>query len=71
MKSKIKLNLEKYVGKQMHFVFNGSRNQRECFYGTIEKMYDSVFIVKVYNSNDIKSFSYVDILTNTLILSNA
>lgn len=55
------------MGKTLHFRFNGARNQIEEFSGTIENMYNSIFVVKVSNPKEqIKSFSYADILTESL-----
>jgi len=64
---KIKLNLEKNKGKVLHFRFNGSRNQIEEFSGVIENTYDYIFVIRVdENSNQLKSFSYSDVLTDSL-----
>ena len=64
---KIKNNLENSKGKKFCFKFNGSRNQIEEFTGTIENTYNYVFLVKADNENDqIRSFSYTDILTESL-----
>ena len=63
----IKIDLEKNKGKILRFKFNGSRNQIEEFSGTIENMYNNIFVVRLYDSNQqIKSFSYVDVLTESL-----
>ena len=63
----IKLDLEKNKGKVLKFKFNGSRNQTEEFFGRIENMYNYIFVVRLENSGDqIKSFSYADILTESL-----
>lgn len=64
---KIKNNLENNKGKTLNFKFNGSRNQIETFSGTIENTYNYVFLVKVDNdSEQIRSFSYSDVLTESL-----
>ena len=64
---KIKNNLENNKGKTLNFKFNGSRNQTEIFSGTIENTYNYVFLVKVDNdSEQIRSFSYSDVLTESL-----
>ena len=64
---KIKSDLERNKGKMLNFKFNGSRNQTETFSGTIENTYNYVFLVKVYNDNEqIRSFSYTDVLTESL-----
>lgn len=63
----IKLDLEKNKGKVLKFKFNGSRNQTEEFFGRIENLYNYIFVVRLENSSDqIKSFSYADILTESL-----
>ena len=63
----IKVNLEKNKGKLLKFKFNGSRNQTEEFLGKIENMYNYIFVVRLENSNvKIKSFSYADVLTESL-----
>ena len=63
----IKLDLEKNKGKVLKFKFNGSRNQTEEFFGRIENLYNYIFVVRLENSSDqIKSFSYADVLTESL-----
>lgn len=63
----IKLNLEQKKGKVLKFKFNGSRNQTEEFLGTIENMYNYIFVVRLADSKQqIKSFSYADVLTESL-----
>ena len=64
---KIKNVLEQSKGLKLKFKFNGIRNQIEKFSGTIENTYNSIFLVKVDNDNEqIRSFSYVDVLTESL-----
>lgn len=58
--------IEKYRGKLVRFKYNGSRNQIEEFYGTIENTYNSIFTIKIKDSNSIKSFSYNDVINKTL-----
>lgn len=65
--SKIKETLEQNKGKMIRFKFNGSRNQIEEFKGTIENTYNYVFVIRLESNKDqIKSFSYSDILTENL-----
>ena len=67
MIEKIKTKLEKNKGKELEFKFNGSRNQTEKFRGIIENTYNYIFTVKlVDNNNQIRSFSYSDILIDSL-----
>lgn len=65
--SKIKENLEQNKGKIIRFKFNGSRNQIEEFEGTIENTYNYIFVVRLeQNKEQLKSFSYSDVLTENL-----
>ncbi len=67
MISKIKNDLEKEIGKPLHFRFNGARNQIEEFEGCIENTYNFIFTIKTIGDNErIKSFTYSDILTLNL-----
>ncbi len=64
---KIKSRLEESKGKTLKFKFNGARNQVEEFNGVIENTYNYVFLVKIQDdSKQIRSFSYTDILTESL-----
>lgn len=64
---KIKTKLEENKGKEIKFRFNGSRNQVEEFKGIIEKTYNYIFTIKLSNTNNQRrSFSYSDVLTDSL-----
>jgi len=64
---KIKNNLEQNKGKTLKFRFNGARNQTETFSGVISNTYNSVFLIKINNDTEqIRSFSYSDVLTENL-----
>ena len=65
MIGKIKDNLKGKKGKNLHFKFNGARNQIEEFNGSIENMYNFIFTIKT-DDNKIKSFTYSDILIENL-----
>ena len=63
MRSKIK---EK-EGTILHFKVNGSRNQIEEFTGEIEGTYNYIFVIRTNNEpKQLKSFSYSDVLTESL-----
>lgn len=67
MIGKIKNELADYVGKTLHFRFNGARNQVEEFEGIIENTYNFIFTIKTTGENErLKSFTYSDILTLNL-----
>ena len=71
MISKIKEQLSDKVGEELHFKFNGARNQIEEFDGYIENTYNYIFTIKVNDENNtIKSFTYSDVLTLNLEIIN-
>ncbi|MFA5407329.1 MAG: Veg family protein [Bacilli bacterium] len=67
MIDKIKEKMENHIGEEVKIVFNGGRNRTEEYKAIITQMYNFVFVVKIKNNiNEIKSFSYSDILTQTV-----
>ena len=53
------------VGFNIVIIYYGSRNKKEKYYGVLDKIYNNIFAIKLDNG-DIKSFSYIDILTKTI-----
>ncbi len=47
------------------FIFHGSRNQNEEFYGRITSMYPVVFLITLDNGQ-VRSYSYSDLLISNL-----
>ena len=64
--SKIKSDIETYKGKTIHFKYNGSRNQIEEFDGIIESTYNAIFTIKIEDTNNIKTFTYNDVISESL-----
>jgi len=64
----IKNYLKYKVGSNIVVVYYGSRNKKEKYYGVIYKVYDNIFTIKQSNG-EVKSFSYIDILTKTIQIS--
>jgi uncharacterized protein Veg len=62
----IKKKIENLKGEELYFKYNGSRNQIEEYYGTIEETYNSVFVIRVKDNKTVKSFSYNDIINKSL-----
>ena len=62
---KIKNNIDNKLGDNVKIVYNGSRNKKEEYSGVITETYNHIFIVKL-ESDEVKSFSYRDVLTNTI-----
>lgn len=64
---KIRNTIKDKEGQNLKFKFNGARNQIEEFGGKIINVYPAVFIIEVDNlTNTVRSFSYSDVLTNSL-----
>ena len=67
MIDKIKKEIIEKKGKVLKFKHNGSRNQIEEFNGIIQDIYNYVFTIKVIGEREeIKSFSYSDVLINAI-----
>ena len=62
---KIKNNIDSRLGNSVKIIYNGSRNKKEEYSGVIAETYNYIFIVKI-DDCEVKSFSYRDILTNTV-----
>ena len=65
MIKKIRNQISDNLGNKTKIIYNGSRNKKEEYNGVISEVYNNIFIVKL-DTDDIKSFSYSDILTNTV-----
>ena len=61
----IKNRIDNRIGDNVKVIYNGSRNRKEEYLGVISETYNYIFIVKM-DGNEKKSFSYSDILTNTI-----
>ena len=53
------------IGSSIVIIYYGSRNRKEIYRGVLCKLYGNIFTIRLYNG-DIKSFSYIDILTKTI-----
>ena len=62
---KIKYDIDNRIGDSVKVIYNGSRNKKEEYSGVIAEAYNYIFILKI-GGNEKKSFSYTDILTNTI-----
>ena len=63
------INIRNYlktkVGSNIVIIYYGSRNKKEIYRGVLYKIYKNIFVIKLFNNN-LKSFSYTDILTKTI-----
>lgn len=59
--------MEEHIGEEVKIVFNSGRNRIEEFNAIIMQVYNFVFVVQLKNDvNEVKSFTYSDILTQTI-----
>lgn len=71
MINKIREDIESKKGKTFHFRHNGSRNQIEEFKGVIIETYNYIFTIKtIDDKEEIKSFTYSDVLIDNLEIYN-
>lgn len=63
----IKKNISKNIGNSIKVVHNEGRNKICEYDGKIVEVYPNIFIVKVSDAK--RSFSYYDVLTNTVKIS--
>ena len=56
-------------GQCFNFKINAARNQSFEFKGKIIETYPSIFIVSLVNENRKKSFSYSDLITESVVIS--
>lgn len=62
---KIKNKIDNMIGDNVRVIYNGSRNRKEEYSGIITETYNYIFIIEIHG-NEKKSFSYSDVLTNTI-----
>ena len=63
---KVREEVKLKEGEVLHFKFKGSRNQIVEFDGKIVGTYPAIFVVRTLKDNNIKSFSYSDLVTSSL-----
>ena len=62
---KIKIELNNHIGENVKIKYNLGRNKYEEYDVKIKKLYNHVFLVEL-NNDEIKSFSYSDVITHTI-----
>ena len=65
MIEQIRGKLNDYIGKEVVIKYNLGRNKYEKYHVVIKELYQNVFLVQSIN-NERKSFSYSDVLTNSI-----
>ena len=61
----IKNFLSTKMGSSIVVIYYGSRNRKEIYRGILWKLYGNIFTIKL-SSGEVKSFSYIDIVTKTI-----
>ena len=61
----IKYYLKTKIGSSIVVRYYGSRNRNEIYRGVLFRLYNNIFTIRLGNG-EIKSFSYIDILTKTI-----
>ena len=65
----IRLRLNEFLNKDVVIKYSLGRNKYEKYNAKIKKLYKNVFLVEIKESkikNEIKSFSYSDVITKTI-----
>jgi uncharacterized protein Veg len=63
----VKNELNNHIGKEVVIRYNLGRNKVEKYHAVIKELYNNIFLVELMNiNNEIKTFSYSDIITNTI-----
>lgn len=63
----IRKELGNHIGKNVVIKYNLGRNKVEKYHVKIKELYNYVFLVELNNDfNEVKSFSYSDIITKTI-----
>ena len=62
---KIKNDIDNNLVESVKVIYNCRRNKKEEYFGVITETYNYIFVIKT-DLEETKSFSYRDILTNTL-----
>lgn len=62
----IKQELKRHVGDQVIINYNLGRNKYETYDVKIKELYDHIFLVESSRSQEVRSFSYSDVLTKTI-----
>ena len=62
----IREKIESNLGKEVFIRYNLGRNKIEKYNAKIKEIYNYVFVVEVLNTNEVKSFTYSDIITYTI-----
>ena len=64
--SKIRNDLERHIGQEATIKYSLGRNKYESYRVKIDKTYEHVFLVRLKDRDEIKSFTYKDVMIKIL-----
>lgn len=64
--SLIKEELERNIGRDVIIKYNLGRNKIEKYHAKIKELYNYIFVVEIKKNNELKSFTYSDVITSTI-----
>lgn len=67
--TEIKQNLNDHLGEKVHIKYHLGRNKIEEYEVLIKDLYTHIFLVELLENQEIKSFSYTDVITKTIRIS--
>mgnify|MGYP002856348973 CR=1 FL=1 len=62
--AKIRKELTDHIGDDATIKYNLGRNKYESYEVKIDKTYEHVFLVKLKDREEVKSFTYTDVMTH-------
>ena len=65
-RAQVKKQLHEYIGESVVIRYNLGRNKYEQYKVKIKELYNNIFLVQTDIDNQIKTFSYNDIITKTI-----
>lgn len=61
----VKQEISNHIGNKVTIKYNLGRNKYEKYEAIIKELYNYVFLVELF-TNEIKSFTYSDVITKTI-----
>jgi uncharacterized protein Veg len=62
--AKIRKELTEHIGDDAVIKYNLGRNKYESYEVKIDKTYEHVFLVKLKDREEVKTFTYTDVMTH-------
>lgn len=69
--SQIRKDVESYIGQEICVTSNAGRNRKINKRGTVDSAYTNLFVIKETDSSRKVSYSYADVVMNSLEITRA